>query len=224
MHIFKRIPMETPGALLKRAREQRGITLQDLSAITRIPASSLGHIECDSFDELPAEVFVRGFIRNVSRELGLAGEAIIDAYEIHTGREHTSPMDEAQAVAEDERAEVSIMQVPQIVEAQPKSRSLSMPSFDKVVDVVGSMRPSYVIATLILLLGAALTISVMANGIGAGPNLSLNNAPPAKASWDIKADGGGVTPSNGASWITKGQTSNLAGAATLDLSRPKTTD
>jgi hypothetical protein len=213
--------METPGALLKRAREQRGISLQDLSTVTRIPALSLGHIESDAFEELPAEVFVRGFIRNVSRELGLASEAVIDAYEVHTGREHTSPMDEGQPLTQDDRASIGIMQVPQVVEAQPKSRSIPMPDFDKLVDVVGSTRPSYVIAALILLLGAALTISVMANGIGAGPNLSLNNAPPAKASWNIKADGGVVAPSNGASWITKGQTSNLAGAATLDLSRPK---
>lgn len=212
--------METPGALLKRTRETRGMTLQDLSTRTRIPTTSLGHIESDSYEELPAEVFVRGFIRSISRELGLAGEAVIDSYESHTGRGHTNPMS-ASASGQSAKTSLNVMQVPNLVEAQPKSRRLRLPDFDKVVEVVGSARPSYVIGTLLLLLGVALTISVMANGVGAGPDLSFNSPPPTKASWDVKADGNGVSAPTGASWITKGQTSNLAGAATLDLSRPK---
>ena len=207
--------METPGTILRRARETRGYTLQDLSTVTRIPLVSLGHLENDAFDELPAEVFVRGFLRNIARELGLAGEAVIESYEAQTGRSHRSPMSRVASIPVPEIPSLASMPAPSLVEALPKARLLKMPNFDRVVEVVGSARPTYVIGTL-LLLGLALTVSVLANGTGAGPNLSLNNAPPTKASWNLKADGDTSAP-----WIVKGQTSNLAGAATLDLSRPK---
>lgn len=73
--------METPGLMLKREREARGMTLSELSKVTRIPESALEHIENNEFDEFPAEVFVRGFLRNYARQLSLSPEDIIQAFE-----------------------------------------------------------------------------------------------------------------------------------------------
>lgn len=73
--------METPGLMLKREREARGLTLVELAKVTRISASALENIENDAFDEFPAEVFVRGFLRNYARQLSIPSEEIMASYE-----------------------------------------------------------------------------------------------------------------------------------------------
>ena len=73
--------METPGLMLKREREARGMTLTELSKVTRIPESSLEAIENNAFESIPAEVFVRGFLRNYARQLSIPTEDIMQAYE-----------------------------------------------------------------------------------------------------------------------------------------------
>ncbi len=72
--------METPGALLKREREARGISLKEIGSVTRIPVCALRNIESDRFDLFPAEVFAKGFVRNYARELQLSVEDIMLAY------------------------------------------------------------------------------------------------------------------------------------------------
>jgi len=73
--------METPGLILKREREARGMTLTELSKVTRIPESSLEAIENNAFESFPAEVFVRGFLRNYARQLSISTEEIMQSYE-----------------------------------------------------------------------------------------------------------------------------------------------
>jgi cytoskeleton protein RodZ len=78
--------MTTPGTMLREARESKGLSLNDMAAMTRIPKTMLSHLEHDRFDEYEAEVFVRGHIRNYARELRLDPEAILHTYERYTGR------------------------------------------------------------------------------------------------------------------------------------------
>lgn len=73
--------METPGLILKREREVRGFSLKQIAAITRIPESSLEAIEENNFDEFPAEVFARGFVRNYAKELQVSCDDIMQAYD-----------------------------------------------------------------------------------------------------------------------------------------------
>lgn len=56
-------PAETLGSYLKQHRQLRRMSVPELARVTRIPAASLEAIESDRFDELPGEVFVRGFLR-----------------------------------------------------------------------------------------------------------------------------------------------------------------
>lgn len=47
------------------------MSLAEVSRLTRIPASSLASIESDRFDELPGEVFVRGFLKAYAQAVGV---------------------------------------------------------------------------------------------------------------------------------------------------------
>jgi len=197
--------METPGSMIKRARIECGVSLDELSQTTRISGATLSHLERDSYDELPAEVFVRGFLRNVARELDLSSSAIIQAYEQHTGRVHKPAMKIVKAAAAPARDSHVLPHIQLIkrLTAQPSNSSGGRSGvFDRFIDAVGSARPTYVIASLVVLLGVALGISVMTTN-----STDFNPKGPSKATWNVKADG----PK--ARWILDGQ-SNIAGAAT----------
>ncbi len=64
------------GAYLSRQRRLRGISLDDLAALTQIPLRSLARLEAGTFDADP-DGFVRGFVRTVATALGLdPGETV----------------------------------------------------------------------------------------------------------------------------------------------------
>lgn len=73
-------PAETLGRYLKQRREARGMSLNELSRVTRIPTASLEAVESDRFDELPGEVFVRGFLRAYAQAVGLLPAEILARY------------------------------------------------------------------------------------------------------------------------------------------------
>ena len=58
------------GSGLRRAREKRHLSLRDIAGATKIPCSTLERIEASNLDDLPADVFVRGFIRSFARAVG----------------------------------------------------------------------------------------------------------------------------------------------------------
>lgn len=70
--------MGTLGSYLKSEREVRGVPLAEVSATTRVPEQSLRLIEADRWDDLPGDVFLRGFLRAYARCIGLDPEEIVD--------------------------------------------------------------------------------------------------------------------------------------------------
>ncbi|MCC6216784.1 MAG: helix-turn-helix domain-containing protein [Polyangiaceae bacterium] len=72
--------MESVGAYLRREREARRMSVEEIARSTRVPSSSVERIEADQFDELPGEVFVRGFLRAYARALGLPPEDVLARY------------------------------------------------------------------------------------------------------------------------------------------------
>jgi hypothetical protein len=59
------------GAVLRRVREARGLSVAELAESTRIRAQILEALETETFEHLPERVFVRGFVMAVARELGI---------------------------------------------------------------------------------------------------------------------------------------------------------
>ena len=69
------------GARLRQQREARALSVPDIVKATKIPEKSVHNLEGGVFEELPAEVFVRGFLKSYCRAVGLDTDAILRDYE-----------------------------------------------------------------------------------------------------------------------------------------------
>jgi len=83
---------DTFGGSLKREREMRGVTLDEISSATRIATRFLRAIENEQWDQLPGGVFNRGFVRAVARFLGLDEENIVAEYTLAVGDRQSVPV------------------------------------------------------------------------------------------------------------------------------------
>ncbi|MDQ2647497.1 MAG: helix-turn-helix domain-containing protein [Myxococcota bacterium] len=72
--------MPSVGQYLREQRESRGMSVEEISRGTRVPVSSVERIEADRFDELPGEVFVRGFVKSYARALSLPPDEVLARY------------------------------------------------------------------------------------------------------------------------------------------------
>jgi cytoskeleton protein RodZ len=66
----------TVGDRLRQAREERGLTLDDVAKATRIPIRHLRSIEDSAWDDLPAVTYTVGFARSYAQAVGLDGPTI----------------------------------------------------------------------------------------------------------------------------------------------------
>src|SRR6267378_1300583 len=72
--------VEPFGTRLKRERELRGITLDDVSLSTKIGKHFLSALEEERFDQLPGGIFSKGFVRAYARHLGIDEEQAVADY------------------------------------------------------------------------------------------------------------------------------------------------
>lgn len=72
--------MDSIGRYLRHAREARAMSVEEVSRATRIPVSAIERIEADHFDDLPGEVFVRGFLRAYARAVSIPVEEVLARY------------------------------------------------------------------------------------------------------------------------------------------------
>jgi cytoskeleton protein RodZ len=81
--------MDEIGHLLREARENKGLSLEDVQDATRISSRFLAALESGQYDKLPTPVHVRGFLRNYARYLGLDPQPLIDRYLAGQGKSFT---------------------------------------------------------------------------------------------------------------------------------------
>lgn len=67
---------EWKGAILREIREIRGLTLEDIAQHTKISRGHLRSIEEDCYDFLPPDVYLKGFITQVAKVLGIDSTTI----------------------------------------------------------------------------------------------------------------------------------------------------
>jgi curved DNA-binding protein CbpA len=75
-----RLPPVVSGADLRRFRENRGVSLRQIAEASKIGVRFLEYIEEDRFAFLPASVYLRGFLQEYARIVGLDPARVADAY------------------------------------------------------------------------------------------------------------------------------------------------
>lgn len=61
----------TIGRLLRTSREKKNLSINQVAAKTKINLNVLKHLENDEFDKLPNITYVRGFVKNYAKTVGL---------------------------------------------------------------------------------------------------------------------------------------------------------
>jgi curved DNA-binding protein CbpA len=74
------IETEWSGAFIRRIREANSVSIEEIASITRVSKHYLVAIEEENFAKLPAPVYVRGFITQLSKTLKLPTEKMVNAY------------------------------------------------------------------------------------------------------------------------------------------------
>ena len=74
--------MASFGENLQREREMRGVTLQEISAATKISVRFLQALEAEEFTKLPGGIFTRSFIRAYAKYLGLDEDRVLAEYQL----------------------------------------------------------------------------------------------------------------------------------------------
>ncbi|MBB3045954.1 cytoskeletal protein RodZ [Litorivivens lipolytica] len=72
---------QEPGCSLREAREAAGLSQQDVADSLNLLVSNVQAIESNTFKQLNADIFVRGYIRSYARFLNLDAEPLLEAAE-----------------------------------------------------------------------------------------------------------------------------------------------
>jgi cytoskeleton protein RodZ len=78
--------MASVGAFLRELRARRGVSLEEIARTTRVAPRYLEALEADAYDDLPAPVFIRGFIRAYCQALGESPNDALTCYDSRDGR------------------------------------------------------------------------------------------------------------------------------------------
>jgi len=73
--------LENFGAYLKAQRELRGVSLDKISSETKIPLRHMEALEGNEHDDLPDEVFVKGYLKAYADSIGADVDEVLTAYD-----------------------------------------------------------------------------------------------------------------------------------------------
>lgn len=73
-------PADVTGPALRGLREARGLSLRHIAAVTKIGVRFLEYIEEERFAFLPPPVYLRGFLQEYARIVGLDPRLVADRY------------------------------------------------------------------------------------------------------------------------------------------------
>ena len=77
------------GERLKRERELRGVSRDEICTATRIGSRFLEALESEQWGILPGGIFNRGFVRAVARFLGLDEDDLLAEYDLAIGEQNS---------------------------------------------------------------------------------------------------------------------------------------
>ena len=101
----------SPGRLIAAARESKSIGSADLAARLRLDGKIIKALERDDFENLPSPTFIKGYIRSISKELGVDADPILEAYAAHGSIEPAALADFSSRVPEQVGIDSTIVKV-----------------------------------------------------------------------------------------------------------------
>ncbi|MFQ5455122.1 MAG: helix-turn-helix domain-containing protein [Nitrospirota bacterium] len=78
--ILKKLNNEFTGKNLRMIRKKMNISLQEIANITRVNITYLQFIEDDDYEELPYEVYLKGYLTQYLKYMGIESRDVIDGY------------------------------------------------------------------------------------------------------------------------------------------------
>jgi cytoskeleton protein RodZ len=150
------------GETLRIAREQQGLSLDEISRRTKIAAEKLRAIEENDIQRLPSGIFLRGFLRAYAHEVGLDGEDTVNRY--------IAQFESQAAVGEDETAD-----------APPVDTPVEVSDTQRIEESLREMSILGVVAIVILSLGLLAYMTLRSPGVPPPATVARAEAPPAVA-------------------------------------------
>ena len=71
---------EFDGIRLRKNRLFRGYEIDDITQVTKVNGTHLRNIEDENFNDLPADVYVRGFVTAYAQTIGLDPKIVVPSY------------------------------------------------------------------------------------------------------------------------------------------------
>lgn len=84
----KSINSKTLGERLREIREKAGVSVEEIANAIKVNKKYLKQIELDDYENMPSEIYVRGFLKNYSNFLGIEAKDVIKIYEKERGIEN----------------------------------------------------------------------------------------------------------------------------------------
>lgn len=75
----------SPGALLRSAREAAGLSIEQVAEKLHLLQSVVSSLEKDCYERIRGDTFVRGYIRNYARLVGIDGDEVVGCYNAARG-------------------------------------------------------------------------------------------------------------------------------------------
>jgi cytoskeleton protein RodZ len=69
-----------PGARLRKAREERRLTVDQVARSLNLTPQRITALENDAYEQLPGATYVRGYVRNYAQLLGLPAQPLVDSF------------------------------------------------------------------------------------------------------------------------------------------------
>jgi cytoskeletal protein RodZ len=138
--------METAnfGTFLREERERRQISLSDLAHSTKLSVSALKLMETGNLDDLPPDVFVRGFIRSYARSIGISSHEPLGLLDQILAERHRAPAPVVALVNQEQRRKAAAEAVlpidPQVDdESQTPRRGIGLAVFVIIVLLIATI-------------------------------------------------------------------------------------
>lgn len=89
----------TAGAALRAARERAGVTVEQVSAETRLRATVIRDLEADSYRSSGGSVYGRGHVKSIARALDLDPAPFLELFDSQRGAKEGMPLAEPEPIS-----------------------------------------------------------------------------------------------------------------------------